>query len=140
MHHFDLKILACDKVFFEGECESIIFPTYDGDMAVMANHEQMSASVEIGEIRFKTPDGEWHNAVVSDGLLKVENNKVIMLVYSAERPEDIDKYRAEAAKERAGRKLQEKQSLIEYNISTANLARAMARLHGYNKHVDRFSM
>ena len=133
MAFFNLKILACEKVFFEGECEIIIFPSYDGEMAVMANHEQMSASVEIGEIRFKDHDYNWHTAVVSDGLLKVENNNVTMLVYSAERPEEIDRFRAEAAKERADRKLQEKQSLIEYNISTANLARAMARLHGYDK-------
>ena len=41
------------------------------------------------------------NAIVSDGLVEVDHNKVDVLVYSAEKPEEIDKFRAEAALERA---------------------------------------
>ena len=49
---------------------------------------------------FRVP-GEtvWQEAIVSTGLLKVEHNKVDIIVYSAERPEEIDKFRAEAALE-----------------------------------------
>ena len=100
MSTFSLKIVACNRVFYDGECEILVFPAYDGEMAVMAHHEQMTATVEIGEIRFKLPDGTWQKAIVSDGLIKVDNNKVDVLVYSAERPEEIDEFRAEAALER----------------------------------------
>ena len=51
-----------------------------------------------------------------------------MLVSSAERPEEIDARRAEAAKERAEEYLRQKQSVQEYYRSKAALARAMARL------------
>ncbi len=135
MSTFSLKIVACNRVFYDGECEILVFPAYDGEMAVMAHHEQMTATVEIGEIRFKLPDGTWQKAVVSDGLIKVDNNKVDVLVYSAERPEEIDEFRAEAALERAREQLQSKQSIMEYHISQASLSRAMARLkgaHGYS--------
>ena len=135
MSTFLLKIVACNRVFYDGECEILVFPAYDGEMAVMAHHEQMTATVEIGEIRFKLPDGTWQKAIVSDGLIKVENNKVDILVYSAERPEEIDEFRAEAALERAREQLQSKQSIMEYHISQASLSRAMARLkgvHGYS--------
>ena len=51
-----------------------------------------------------------------------------MLADSVERPEDIDLKRAQEAKERAKEQLRQKQSIREYHLSKAALARAMARL------------
>lgn len=126
---FNLKIVACDGVFYDGDCEILIFPGNDGEVAIMNHHEKMTGVVEIGQIRFKTPDGQWQLAVISDGLINVyPDGSVKMLAYSCEKPEDIDKFRAQEALERAQDQLQQKQSRIEYEISTANMARAMARL------------
>ena len=137
MNTFSLKLIACDKVFYDGPCEILIFDGFDGEMAIMANHEPMTCSVETGELRFRVP-GEtvWQEAIVSTGLLKVEHNKVDIIVYSAERPEEIDKFRAEAALERAREQLAQKQSIMEYHVSTASMARAMARLRGVTTSVD----
>lgn len=134
---FLLKIIACDRVFYDGECQMLVFPGYDGEMAIMAHHERMTCTIEIGEIRFKLPNDTWEKAIVSDGLLKVEENQVNVLVYSAERPAEIDAFRAEAALERAREQLQQKQSIKEYHVSRASLARAMARLQGAGKHVTK---
>ena len=41
MNTFSLKITACDRVFYEGECEILIFPVEDGEMAILAHHEQV---------------------------------------------------------------------------------------------------
>lgn len=135
MNTFSLKIIACDRVFYDGECEMLVFPGVDGEMAILANHEQMTTTIDVGEIRFRTPGEEWQTAIVSDGLLKVNHNQVDVLVYSAEKPEEIDRFRAEAALERAREQLQHKQSMKEYHISQASLARAMARLSGRNKYL-----
>ena len=63
--------------------------------------------------------------------------RVSVLVNTAERPEDIDVKRAEEAKERAEERLRQKQSIQEYHLSQASLARAMARLKASrNKHGD----
>ncbi len=134
MNTFSLEIIACDKVFYKGECEVIIFPGYDGEMAVLANHEPMTTTIEVGQIKFRLPgESDYQKVIVSDGLIKVGGNKVSILVYSAERPEDIDEFRARAAYERAKEQLQQKQSIREYHISTASMARAMARLRGVGK-------
>ena len=135
MNTFSLKLIACDKVFYDGPCEILIFDRFDREMAIMANHEHMTCSVDTGELRFRVP-GEtvWQEAIVSTGLLKVEHNKVDIIVYSAERPEEIDKFRAEAALERAREQLAQKQSIMEYHVSTASMARAMARLRGVKNH------
>ncbi|MCM1180299.1 MAG: ATP synthase F1 subunit epsilon [Clostridium sp.] len=137
MDTFSLKIIACDRVFYDGECEIIVFPAYDGEMAVMANHEQLTTAVEVGEIRFRVPgEQEYRVAVVSDGLLKVSHNMVDVLVYSAETPEEIDAFRAQAAAERAREQMQHKQSIMEYHVSRASLARAMARLRSKDKYIS----
>ncbi len=135
MNTFELKIIACDRVFFEGECESLTFPAYDGQMQILANHAPMTTAIEVGDVRFKPKDGDWQVAICSDGLLRCGHNKVNIIVYSAERPEEIDAFRAEAALERAKEKLQQKQSIIEYHVSSASLSRAMARLQGKNRYL-----
>ena len=137
MNTFSLRITSCDRVFYEGECEIITFPGYDGRMAIMANHEQMTTTIEVGEVMFRTPDGKEHIAIVSDGILKVNHNRVEVLVYSAEAPEEIDAFRAQEALERATEQLKQKQSIMEYHISTASMARAMARLSGKNRLMNR---
>ena len=137
MNTFYLKIVACDRVFYEGEATIVVFPVEDGEMAVQAHHEQMVTTIEIGVLRFRTPDEKEHIAIISDGMLTVKKNRVDVIVYSAERPEEIDEFRAEAAAERAREKLSHQQSLIDYNISMSSLARAMARLSGKDKYMPK---
>ena len=129
MASFSLKILACDRLFFEGECDKLIFPAYDGDVEILANHEQLTAQIAIGELRYvATGVSDWQKAVVSGGIVTVDNNVVTVIVYSAEKPEEIDAARARAAKERAEAELKEKQSGIDRRISSDSLNRAVQRL------------
>ncbi|MEE3393970.1 MAG: ATP synthase F1 subunit epsilon [Lachnospiraceae bacterium] len=133
---FDLNITACNRVFYSGKAESIVFPAYDGEMAVLANHEPMTSTVEIGELRFKDEQGTWQECVVSDGLIEVKKNVVKVIVFSCEKPEEIDTFRAEQALERAKEKQAAKQSIREYNRANAAVARAMARLKAARRHHD----
>lgn len=128
MDTFYLRIIASDKIFFEGKCKNVIVPTTDGQMGILAHHENMIIAIEIGEIDLVTAEGEEITAAVSKGFAEVINNRVSILVNAAERPEDIDIKRAEEAKERAQEKLRQKQSIQEYNMSQASLARAITRL------------
>ena len=128
MSTFSLKIISTDKVFYDGKCEYLVIPTIDGEKGILAHHENMVIAVEIGELRFRKPDGEWVTAVVSKGFAEIVNNRASVLVNTAERPEDIDVKRAEEAQERAEEQLRQKQSIQEYYLSQASMARAMTRL------------
>lgn len=131
MNTFSLKIIASDKVFYDGRCTVLIVPALDGEEAVMAHHENMVIATKEGELRFRTEEGgEWRKAVVGIGFAHIANNRVTVLVDTAERPEDIDAVRAQLALERANEQLRQKQSVMEYHMSKASLARAMARLKG----------
>ena len=137
METFSLKIISSDKIFYEGPCQYLTVPAPDGQKGVLPHHENMVIAVDPEELHFKTPDGEWVTAAVSMGFAEIMNNRVSVLVNTAERPEDIDVKRAEEAKERAEERLRQKQSIQEYHLSQASLARAMARLKASrNKHGD----
>lgn len=135
MNTFSLKILACDKVFYDGRCGIVIIPALDGEQAIMSHHEDMVIAIKEGEVRFKEhQDDPWTEAVVGVGFVHISHNRVTMMVDTAERPEDIDRVRAEAALERAQEKLRQKQSIEEYYITQASLARAMQRLKEAGKY------
>ena len=90
MNTFYLKVISSDKVFYEGRCEYLIIPTPEGQKGVLAHHENMVVAVEIGELHLRTDKGEWITAAVSKGFAEIMNNRVSVLVNSAERPEEID--------------------------------------------------
>ena len=65
---------------------------------------------------------------MGEGFVQIVNNRVVLIVDSAEKPEDIDRVRANEAKIRAEERLRQKESLKEYKQSEASLARALTRL------------
>ena len=125
MRTFQLHILAADRVFFEGECESVVAPTASGQYGVQAHHSNMIAAISPGELTFRTAQGETRYAAVSAGMIKVEHNDVLILVDSAERPEDIDVVRAQREADEA---ILQKNSIREYRSAQAALARSINRL------------
>lgn len=128
MKSFKIQILACDKPFYIGECESIIVPTNDGLVGVWADHTNVIMAIIPGELTYRIPGGEDQKAVVSNGMIKIEDNEVLILVDAIERPEEIDVHRAQRAADRAKEEILQKRSLREYRLAEANLARAINRL------------
>lgn len=128
MDAFELKIIAINKVFYEGQSKQLIFQASDGARGIMAHHEDAVIAVNVGELNIQTYEGEWITAITGAGHVQVAGNKVIMIVDTVERPEEIDEQRAIEAKNRAEEQLRQKQSIYEYYMSKANLARAMERL------------
>lgn len=128
MTPFHARILASDTSFFDGSCEFMTVPCTDGAMGILAHHSNMIAAVVPGELRFQPADEPLRTAAVSSGLVKIEDGEVLLLVDTAERPEDIDANRARRAADAAKEELLQKKSLQEYKSAQANLARALSRL------------
>jgi F-type H+-transporting ATPase subunit epsilon len=130
MAEFYLKVIASDKTFFSGYAETLIVPALDGQYAIMAHHDNVVVAVKPGEAFCKKPDGTWVPAIVGSGFVHSSNNRTTLIVDTAERPEDIDEARAREAMERAQEAMRQKQSVQEYRVSQAALARALSRLKG----------
>ena len=127
MNTFYLRVISSNKIFFEGRVEKIILPLEDGEKAVLAHHENMVIATSIGEIRITTSKGEQVVGVVGDVFVQMLNNRVFLIVDSAEKPEDIERVRAKEAKIRAEERLRKKESMTEYKQSAESLARALTR-------------
>ena len=127
MNSYILNITASSGEFYQGSCESMVLPVKDGVYGVQAGHSPVLVAIHMGMLKF-TVDGETREILVGDGIAEVTPTFVLLLVDSAERPEDIDKNRAEAARIRAEERLQHKQSMHEYYQTKIALDRAMQRL------------
>ena len=128
MEAFQVHILAADKTFYEGPCVSITVPTTDGERGILAHHSSMIAAIKPGTLRYQAPGEEPVLAAISPGMVKVENNDVLVLVDSAERPEEIDVARAQREIDEAREILLQKRSKQEYQLAQATMARALNRL------------
>ena len=133
---FGLQVISVNGMFYDDRAEEIILPLDDGELAILAGHEEMILALNDGVIKIKKPGGEWIYGVVSLGSVQVANNRCIVIVNTVERPEDIDKRRAQEAYEFAMEHLQQKQSIKEFKKSQAGLARALTRLKAASKYQD----
>lgn len=128
MNSFTIHILASEHLFYEGPCESLVVPTIRGQYGILAGHSNLISAVAPGELSFRIPGEKEQVLAVSEGMVKVEHNDVLVLVDTAERPEDIDVNRAKRAAEEAKEMMLQKRSIQEYRTAQAQLARALNRL------------
>ena len=128
MKTFRLRILAAERTFYDGPCQSLTVPTIDGRYGLMAQHENVVIAIIPGELTLHTESGEEQIAAVSEGMLKMEDNEALVLVDTIERPEEIDASRARRAEARAREALLQRRSVQEYRGAQAHLARALNRL------------
>ncbi len=137
MEPFQVHIQAADQTFYEGPCLSLTIPASDGELGILAHHSPMIAAVKPGTLRYQIPGEEPRLAAISPGMVKVEKNDVLVLVDSAERPEDIDTVRAQREADEAREALLQKRSRQEHQIAQATLARALNRLRVKNMGIGR---
>ena len=135
MEPFPIHILASDHPFYEGPCRSLILPTSDGMRGIQARHSNMIVALIPGRLRCQVQEGQVLEAAISWGIAKVENGEVLVLVDTAERPEDIDAMRAKRDADAAKEALLQKKSVQEYRAAQATLARAINRLR-VKRHSD----
>lgn len=134
MNTFKLKIIASDKIFFDGNAKSIVLPSVDGGLiGFLPRHENCVMPVDAGEMKIVDDKDNTIQAFVGSGFLEFFNNEAILVCVSAELPEEIDARRAKEAQLRAEEELRQKQSIMQHHHSQANLSRAMERLKVKNK-------
>lgn len=129
---FKLEIVTPERVFLSEDVEMVVLKTPQGEIGILAGHIPLVVAVAVGTCKIKKAGGEWVNAVLTEGFMEVKQDKTIIFTDTAERPEEIDANRAEAARKRAEERLALKKSEEEYIRSQAALSRAMARLKAKN--------
>ena len=96
-----VEIVTPSRQLYSGAVQMVTLPGVEGEMGVLAGHAPLLTTLNIGEITLHSADGEAEYIAVSGGVVEVLPDQVIVMARSAERAEDIDIARAEAAMQRA---------------------------------------
>ena len=123
---FDVEIVTPDKKFFEGTAEMVIVRTVEGDLAVLKNHENYVAPLDVGVVKIKN-NNEFKIAAIAGGFIQVDKEKTTIITDSAEWPEEIDVERARKAKEKAETKLKNRDS-HDFAVNEIQLKKAINRI------------
>ncbi|HEU4369142.1 MAG TPA: F0F1 ATP synthase subunit epsilon [Methylomirabilota bacterium] len=123
-----LELATPTRLVVTAEVDEVVVPGSLGYFGVLPGHAPLLATLGIGELTYRIGREEYHVAV-SGGFAEVRNDKVIVLADVAETPADIDRTRADRARERAESRLSGRsQEEIDYTRAACALARALTRL------------
>ncbi|MBN1176623.1 MAG: F0F1 ATP synthase subunit epsilon [Dehalococcoidales bacterium] len=127
MPNFKVDIVTAERIVYSEDVEALIAPGVEGQLGILPHHAPLMTILQAGELVTRRGTEEDIMAI-SGGFLEVRPDRVIILADSAERAEEIDTERAEAAKKRAEERLKEKPAEVDMTRVEASLRRAMARL------------
>ena len=125
---YKLEIVTPKKVVFSGDVLSFSAPGVLGGFQVLRSHAPLISNISVGEVKVVDLEGKEFRYATSGGVVEVKENKVILLAETAERSDEIDVQRAEAARDRARKRLAKKSAEIDTDRARLALFRAMNRL------------
>jgi F-type H+-transporting ATPase subunit epsilon len=121
-----LEIVTPERLVVNDTAEYIEIPGKTGYLGVLPGHAPLITELAVGEISY-TNSGKTKRLAVAWGFAEVLQNKVTILAETAEKSEEIDTARAQAARERAEEALRKAGVEGDKNAQAA-LDRANARL------------
>ena len=128
MAEFHLQIVTPEGLKYDGEVESIILRTLNGDVGILKNHIGYVTAVDSGKVKIKI-DGKNKFGAASEGFIKVGKENTTLVCTTFEWAEDIDTERAQKALDGAESKLAEgSDNKEQIKILKARKKRAKVRL------------
>jgi F-type H+-transporting ATPase subunit epsilon len=127
-----LEIVTSERTIYNGEVDMVTVPGGDGVMGVLPKHAPVLSTLKPGELRVRVGN-DVQEFAIGGGFVDIHDDRVIILADSAERADEIDEARAEAAMSRAADLLknppQNKEELthIENSLRRSQVRLRMAR-------------
>jgi F-type H+-transporting ATPase subunit epsilon len=122
-----LDIVTAEGVVFSEDVDVVVAPGVEGQLGILPHHAPLMTMLQPGELRARK-GGEEFSLAISGGFLEVRPDRIIVLADAAERAEEIDIARAEAAKRRAEELLRQHPPEVNAAQAEAALRRSLARL------------
>lgn len=122
-----LEVVTPERLVFEEEVEALIVPGVRGYIGIWPNHAPMVIALGTGDMVYRR-QGKVYHLAVSGGFFEVANDRAVILSDAAERAEEIDLSRAQAALERARRRLADPGGNWDEERARAALDRALTRI------------
>src|SRR5262245_28114040 len=127
-----VSVVTPEGQAFKDQAESVVLPGSEGEFGVLPGHEPFLTALRIGGMTIRKTGGEELHAAVSQGFAEVHDDEVSVMVGTCEFAHDIDRPRAEIARDRAQKALQEMRATQEgealYQQYQDAYSRAIARI------------
>lgn len=118
------EVLADDNV------DMVVAPGSEGVLGILPRHAPLLTTLAPGLVRIKK-SGQESAMAVGGGFMQVARDRVLILADSAEREDEIDEARAEAARQRAQQALVEAQrggQKLQAEAARVALRRSLVRI------------
>ena len=123
-----VDIVTAERVVYSEEgVDEVVAPGTEGELTVLPMHAPLLTMIKPGVMRIVKGNDETEMAI-DGGFLEVRGDRVTVLADAAERAEEIDVARAEEARRRAERQLEERETEVDLARAAAELQRALLRL------------
>lgn len=123
-----LEIVTPFGITYEGAVKNCSIPGVVAPFQVLKNHAPMVSLIEIGVIKIEELSGREFYLATGGGICEIDQNKIRIIVESAEFSDTIDILRAKEAKERAEKRIKSKDADVDIDRSRLALLRAINRL------------
>jgi len=130
--HLRLEIVTPDRSVVADSVDEVEIPAADGYLGVLPGHTPMLAMLQIGELWYRQ-GSEKHYASIAFGFAEVLPDRVTILAELAERPDEIEIARAEAARKRAEARLTSPPPDMDFERVRVALMKAMIRIQVSSK-------
>ena len=129
MPTLQLEIVTIERKVFDDQVNMVVAPGSAGVLGILPRHAPLLTSLNFGELQIKKDGEEDQFFAIGGGFMEVQPYHVVVRADSAERAEEIDAARAEAARRRAEELLTHaRQDQIDFERAQVSLRRSVLRL------------
>ena len=123
-----LEIVTPDRSLVNEQVDEVQLPGSEGYFGVLPGHAPLLATLQVGELWYRV-GAQKHFLAIAFGFVEVLPERVTVLAQIAERPQEIDVTRAEAAKKRAEERLaRSPQTDVDFERARLALMKSLVRL------------
>jgi F-type H+-transporting ATPase subunit epsilon len=127
-----LEVATPTRQLVSAEVDEVVAPGTEGYFGVLPGHAAFLTTLGAGQLTYRQGRDEQHLVVIG-GFAEVSGDRVIVLAEDAAEPEEIDRNRAERARQRAEQRLAGRSpggapEEVDYTRALAAFQRAVARL------------
>jgi F-type H+-transporting ATPase subunit epsilon len=123
-----LEVVTPERKVYSEDIRFVVLPGSEGELGILPEHAPLVSALKIGQVRVQH-EGKTLKIAVSGGFAEVRNSRVTVLANAAEREDQINLERAQAAKERAEQRLASGGPDIDTVRAEAALKRAINRIN-----------
>lgn len=129
MSKVKIKIVTPKREMYNGEADMVVFRTTTGDIGVMHGHLPLVTVLDYGVLRLIDEGKTVRQAAVFGGFAQIDGECVNILTDAAEWSDEIDLKRAEEAKSRAEKRLNDYGEDVNNKRAELALKRAIIRIN-----------